>query len=256
MAGQIKIQSLKKAFDIIEVIVSTRDATLSDIAAQLKLSESTVYDYLITLVELGYLDRDNQKYRINTRFLDMGTTARENLPIFRLSKSEIDGLATKTGEHASLMVEENGLGVLLYIAKGENALDLGVSTGRQMRLPTNAPGKAILANFDRERIEEVLDEHGLPVITDKTITDREALMDELQIIRERGYATDFGERVDGVRAVSVPIVVGNEVHGAITISGPANRMGNERIEKEIPDILMESSNVIEIQYTLKGSKQM
>ena len=254
MEREVPIKSTKTTIDIVETLAHNGWMSLSDLADEFDYPRSTIYDHLSTLVKERYVVKEGTKYRVGSRFLDIGVAARQRLQIYDLAKPEVDDLAAETGEHASLMIEEHGLGVLLYIAKGEQALDLGVSDGWRLALSTNAPGKAILAYLPDARVDEIIAEHGLPEVTGSTITDREELDDRLETIRDRGYALDHGERIEGVRAISVPVVTGNQVHGAITISGPTNRMTGDRFEETLPDLLFQSANVIEVQYTLDDGR--
>lgn len=255
MAEEVPIKSVEMAFEVLEVLAAEGEATLSEIQAAVGKPRSTTHDYLKSLTSIQYVVKREQRYRVSTRSLALGVRVRENMQLYQLAKPELDGIAEQTGEHVSLMIEEHGLGVLLSISKGEGALDLGVSEGWRMALSTNAPGKAILAHLPDDRIEEILDDHGLPEITEATVAERDELYDQLQTIRDRGYALDFGERVEGVRAVSVPILVRNRPFGALTISGPTNRITGQRIEDEFIEQLSQSANVIEIRYTLEYDRR-
>jgi IclR family acetate operon transcriptional repressor len=250
MTDRIPIKTVQTTFELLELLVREGNASLPEIAEQLEMPKSTVHDYLISLQKLGYIAKNNTSYRISTRFLDMGESARRKMHIFPPAKKEVDKLAKQTGEHATLAIEENGLTVLLYISKGKNALDLGVSEGFRMAMTTNAPGKAILAYLLGNQVDAILGEHGLPEVTNDTLTNRENLYDQLQQIRKQKYATDVGERVNGVHAIASPIIVGDSVRGALTISGPASRMEGERFETELPNLLLRSANIVEVQYTL------
>lgn len=252
MVDRVPIKTTQTTFRLLEVLLQDGEMSLPELAEQLEMPKSTVHDYLISLRKLGYVVKTGKNYRVSTRLLDMGESARRKMPVFRPAKKEVDRLAEQTGEHASLGIEENGKMVLLYISKGKNALDLGVSEGFRMAMPTNAPGKAILAHLAEKRVESILEEHGMPAVTDKTVTNRSELYDQLKQIREQEYATDVGERVKGVRAIASPIIAENRVRGAITISGPANRMKGERFKTELPNLLLQSANVIEVEYTLGG----
>jgi DNA-binding IclR family transcriptional regulator len=251
---EVPIQSAKQAFDVLETLAVEGESSLAEVEEELAVPRSTAHDYLTTLRHLEYVVKRGNRYRASSRALGFGIRVRENLQLFQVAEPEIDELADETGEHVSLMVEEHDLGVLLSIVEGEQAFDLGVSEGSRMALSTNAPGKAMLANMPEERVREVLDRRGLPAITAATITDSDELFAELEAIRERGYAADMGERVEGVRAVSVPIVTRNQVHGALTVSGPTKRMSGTRFREEIPDRLSRAANVIEVQYTLDGNR--
>lgn len=250
MEQEIRIKSIGRVFDIIETLVEEGGCSLTTLSDRLDIPPSSLHDYLSTLTTLGYVTRTNEEYRVSTEFLYMGVSARDRLPIYEHAHPEVDKLASETGEHVSIMVEECGYGSLLYIQKGDSGLDLGVSVGYRMHLQTTAPGKAILAHLPEERVERILDECGLPRKTDATITSRQELYDELETVRERGYATDLEERVEGVRAIAAPVVARGTVHGAIAISGPANRMSGEWFEEELPEMLLRTVNITEIKYTL------
>lgn len=252
MRDDVPIQSVSTGLKILEMLVNRGEMTLSELRRVMDMPKSTVHDYLTTLTASGYVIKNDGRYRASTRCLELGVSVRGSMQLFRLAKPEIDSLAEETAEHASLMIEEQGVGVLLYIARGERALNLGVSEGYRMRLPTNAPGKAILARMPRSKVERILDRHGLPQLTEATITDREELYERLETVQDQGYALDLGERVEGVRAVSVPITTRNEVHGAITLSGTTNRMQEEQLTGTLPDLLAQSTDDIEVQYTLKN----
>lgn len=93
----------------------------------------------------------------------------------------------------------------------------------------------------------IIDRHGLPGRTDRTITDRERLYEELETVRERGFARNDGEEVRGIRAVGAPILTGDDsVLGAISISGPESRLQGDRFEEELPTRVMSAANVIEV----------
>ncbi|MEF8852372.1 MAG: IclR family transcriptional regulator C-terminal domain-containing protein [Haloarculaceae archaeon] len=137
-----------------------------------------------------------------------------------MAETEVRELASDTGEHANLMVEENGRGAFLYKVKGSRSVRLDTYEGIEVDLHTTAMGKAVLAGISRERRDEIVAEHGLDPVTSETITDRRRLESELDDIHERGYAIDNEERVEGVRCVAAPIVSPDQVVGAVSVSAP------------------------------------
>jgi len=91
-------------------------------------------------------------------------------------------------------------------------------------------------------------EHGLPAQTENTITDHERLFEDLEGMRERGYAyNDDEEEIEGFRAVGAPIRdIDGRVRGSLSISGPASIMRDERFREELPERVSQSANVIEV----------
>nr|WP_235010822.1 IclR family transcriptional regulator C-terminal domain-containing protein [Halobellus limi] len=107
-----------------------------------------------------------------------------------------------------------------------------------------------MANRSREEVEAIIDKHGLEQVTENTITDRDELFDELGTIRERGYALDDEQRVEGVRCVGAPILdESDRAVAAISVTMPKNRLTGEQFEEELPEIILESTNVIQVNLT-------
>jgi IclR family acetate operon transcriptional repressor len=246
MQADVPVKTSQIVFEVIETLLEKDGARLTEMVEAMDMAESTLHDHLQTLEAIGMLVRDGNEYRVSTMFIDLGERVRRQRIIYDVGHEAVSELAEETGEHASLMIEENGKGVLLDIEKGDDAVDLGVWAGWRTPLTVQAPGKAILAHLPEDRREEVLEEQGLPSYTDRTITSRSALDEELEAIRDRGYSTDTGELIRGVKAIAVPIFDRGTVAGAISVGGPANRMRGKRFEEDLPDRLLRVSNVIEL----------
>lgn len=252
MYMETPVKTSRVTFELIETIATLDGAGLTELTEYMDLPQSTVHDHLQTLERLGYLVKENGKYEIGTRFLELGKARQKRMEIYQQAKPEIENIAKETGEHASLMIEEDGLGVLLNIAKGENAVNINAHAGMRMPLTTTAPGKAILAHLPTDTVETYLDEHGMPAVTENTITSRDELFDELSEIQERRYAIDVEERIKGVCAVAVPILRNQTIQGAISVGGPVNRMSLERLEDDLSNMLLQSANVIQVNLTYSG----
>jgi DNA-binding IclR family transcriptional regulator len=236
-------------FDTLETLVATKQGGVSVLASELDRPKSTVHDHLRTLEQLGYVIKEGEEYRPSTKLLELGARSRNQMEIYKQAKEEINSLAEETGEHSSLVVEENGRGVLLHTARGDKAVQVDIHSGMRIRLHTTAPGKAILAYLRRERVEAIIDEHGLPRMTNRTITERAALFENLETIRERGYALDREERIEGMRAAAAPVLSrDDDVLGAVSIYGPTNRIAEMGFEDTLPKQLLRTANIIEINY--------
>ena len=243
----VPVQAARTTFKIVEGLRELDGAGVSELATYLGVPKSTVHDHLRTLLEGEYVVNDDGIYRIGARFLELGGHARSRMKIYRIAEPELQKLAAKTGEHANLMIEEHGRGIFLYKAKGENAVHLDTHAGMRVHLQTTSLGKAILAHLPDERVEAILGHHGLPQVTRNTVTDREELDSELSAVRDRGYATDDEERVEGMRCVAAPIRSDDGgVLGAVSVSGPTSRMQGDLFEDEIPNLVLSTANVIEV----------
>lgn len=250
MEQHAPVGAAKLSMKIVETLRRLDGAGVSEVSEQLDKPTSTIHDHLQTLKGEEYLIKEGNTYYVSTRFLQLGSQARSRPKVFDIARPEIDDLAEETGEHANLMIEEHGLGVFLYRAQGPDAVQLDTHAGMRVPLQTTSLGKAILANQPRSRIDEILDRRGLPKVTENTITDRDKLFEELETVRERGYAYDDEERVKGMGCVAAPIIDDSgEAIAAISVSGPKSKMRGTQFSEEVPQRLLRSANVIEVNLT-------
>lgn len=248
--GTTTVKSVETALQIIEALQEQDGAGVSELAAELDFPKSTVHNHLKTLERNEYVVNNRGTYRIGMRFLKLGTRTRDQYRVYDVSRPEVDRIAEETGELAGLIIEEHGWGVFLHRAKGEQAVHVDTYSGKRIYLHAAALGKAILAELPEERTEEILDCHGLPSLTENTITDRERLYKELGEIRERNIAYDDEERLNGLRSVAAPITTENDkVVGAISVAGPTSRLRDERFRSDLPETVRSAVNVINLNIT-------
>jgi len=247
---RLRVKSAGTMFTVVDAVRQLDDPSVAGVADHVGVPKSTAHDHLSTLVELDGVVKEESGYRIGARFLEYGGYARENMKVYRVARPVVNRLADETGEHANLMIEEHGLGVFLYKAKGENAVTLDTRPGMRVPLHTTALGKTILAHMPRSDVERIIDEQGMPKVTERTVTDPDVLFEQLAEVRERGYATDDEERVAGMRCIAAPVLSQNdEVLGAVSVSGPMSRMNDERYQDDIPRSVKSAANVIEVNMT-------
>lgn len=238
------------AFDVVEALQRLDGAGVTELATELDIAKSSVYNYLRTLEERRFVVRDDDTYRLSYRFLHVGEYVRGRTPAYVHGTEELDVLAHETGRYAHLATEQHGLGVDLYKAKGREAIGGRYQRSKLQRpdyLHLSATGKAILAHLPAERVEWILDEYGLVERTAETITERDALFAELDRIREQGYAVNREEEIEGIRAVGAPILSpSGDVLGSVSISGPAHRMRTPDYEAQMVAEITDTANRIEV----------
>jgi len=245
--GNQRVKSVARAFKIVDHLHGEGPATLSEIAAVFDLPMSTAHVYASTLLETGYVTEADGKYRCSLRFLEVGGRLRSAFPLYRIAKSEADDLRAATDEYAILGIEENREMVIIYKSESPESIDDRATVGSRTHLHSTAIGKSILSTWTEREVDELIRERGLPAKTDNTITSRDVLLNDLEEIRERGYAVNNAENYRGLSAVATPIVSsGGETLGAIAVSGPSRRLDEERIDAEIVPKLFIKRNIIEL----------
>ena len=108
---------------------------------------------------------------------------------------------------------------------GRVVVPVAILEGESVPLTATAGGKASLSYMDPDRRDRIIEQHGLPKLTDNTITDPDELRDQLRQIRNRRRALDNAEYRPDQYCVAAPLTDfdGNPV-GAVTVSGPTDRM--------------------------------
>lgn len=250
-----KIKSLDTSFDIIEYLHDSEGARVSDIAQNLEYSIGTVHHHLATLADRGYVAEQNGQYQLGLEFFHIGWGLFKQNKTYLTTQEYIDSIAENTGEHTNFIVEENGRAFHIQTARGDHGISIDSHPGKRTYLHTIAAGKAILAHYPQSRVVEILDQWGLPKVTDSTITDREELFKELEEIRNKGYALNRGERVEGYVGVAIAVSPNSsEPVGAIAVGGPAHRLENRsELERVLPE-LREAVNELELE--LEFSQEM
>lgn len=242
-----RVTTVETSLDIVEALWDVERATLGELADHLGLAKSTVHRHLVTLRDRGYVVRDDDQYRLSLRFLDIGRWTQTHERAYDLAESKVAQLAERTDERAQFIVEENGWAVYVHMESGEHAVRTDSHVGKHAPIHASAGGLAILAHVDRERVDEILAERGLEERTPHTITDADELFEVLESIRDRGYSINDQGHIEGLRAIGTPVKgPEGDVIGALSISGPTNRMRGERFEETLPQLLLGSANELEL----------
>mgnify|MGYP000686889334 CR=1 FL=1 len=243
-----RIQAVENAFDIVEVVQAANGCDAVHVRRELDLPRSTAYIYLKTLEDLGCLTRRGDEYHVGVRFLNHGGFARDDIDVFRVARQEVEKVADETDLVATVGCEDDGLRVLLYLTESDEAVSDNPPTGEYTEMHWTALGKALLAEKTDDEVRAVVEHHGLPRATENTRTDIDSLLEDLDAVRERGYAVGDEERSLGVKSVGTTVDVVDDRYGplAIAVAGPTSKLSPDRVEDEIVPVLWEAANVVEL----------
>lgn len=236
------VQSVDRVLDILEALSSMpQGMTLSDLAATTGLHVSTTHRLVGALVDRGYArkDRNSGKYRLTLRLFEVSRRVSSVLGMLSVSERSLEELASFSREAVHL-VERSGNEVM-YLYKFEpfqHVINLSSHVGSHSPMYCTGVGKSILAQLTEREVEEYWATTKIRRFTPTTITDREAMRQELSQIRRRGYAIDDEEHDAGVRCVAAPIFnwEGAAI-GAVSISAPPARLTEETIARLAPRLL-------------------
>lgn len=235
MAGR-PIQSLQRADAILEAIAAAPggQARLADIQRATGLHKNTAFSLLGTLEQLRYIERveGGTFYRLGLRVLQLGRQMDRQFDLAGLVRPALVRLCRATGETVNFAVPYAADALVVSSLEGAYGVRATSYIGWRIYYHASALGKSMLAHFDPAHREAILHDHQLVAYTPNTVTDRRALDAELAAIRERGYAYDHEEYEAGARAVAAPVRDSHgEPLGAISVSGPASRLDDGRLEE-------------------------
>lgn len=252
------VQSVDTACKVIKALKELDGAGVTELANHTGVTKGTIHCHLATLNENELVCKEDDKYRLSLRFLELGEYTKQNIDILNIVKPEIRNLADEHDARTQFVVEEHGRGVFVkhYVASSSHVPLPPKLPGITFSLHGTSSGKSILAFLPEERVDEIISMHGMDQLTENTITDKQQLYDELAEIREQGFALNDSENQHGLRAVGAPILDPNNYPlGAISISMPASRMPGEKFHSEIPEIVLNTVNVIEVNVNIRMNTQ-
>jgi DNA-binding IclR family transcriptional regulator len=240
------IKAVGKSLEILETLERFGGGGVSEVAAAVDLHPSTVHAHLRSLVDNGFVIKQGTTYRPSFRLLEFGGRLRQATPLYSHGWREVQAMARETGEMSNLAVEEDGQIVVLYMAEGEKSVQKRTAVGKRNPMYCTGLGKALLAELPRERVERIVEMSSLEAHTPETITDPEALFEELESIRERGYAIDDEELHEGIQCLATTVRVDGTPIGAISLTGPKERFADGANRERFAQQLLETRNVIEV----------
>lgn len=228
-------QSVKKIFQIIEIMANSREALrLQDIALKVDIPASTVLRLINTLVSCGYANQDpiTLKYSLSLKFTLIGSLVSSQTSIRDIAHPLLLELSKKCKESVCLAIEQDMEVVYLDVIDGpDGILKITQRIGKVAPLHSTAVGKILMLNYDSVQLNQVIALKGLTALTPNTITNKEELLEELEKIKTQGYALDNEECELGARCIAAGIKdYSGKYIGAISISGPITRMTMEQID--------------------------
>ncbi len=212
---------------------------ISSLAARLGLAKSTVHRLATTLVEYDILEqnRETGKYRLGLALFELGALVRRKMDAVSESRQQMSALLETTGETVQLAVLDHLSVLYIRILESRQAVRMSSTPGSRAPAHCTSVGKALLAYQPPEAVKQVVDS-GLKRYTANTIVEPDTLLQELALVRSRGYAIDDEESEMGLRCVAAPIRNhAGQVAAAICVSAPVQRMTKKNLQTTVPIVV-------------------
>ncbi len=239
------IQSVERALKILDLFDEyDTELRITDISERMALHKSTVHSLLKTLRKHHYIEQNQEtgKYRLGLKLFERGNYVIRSMDLRTVAKDYLVELSKKTGRTVHLVILDGREGV--YIDKVESSAStvLYSRIGRRVPIHSSGVGKALVAFKEEEELKKLLAGYEYCVQTPNTITEEETFLNELKLIRERGYAIDNQENEPGVCCVALPIRDHTgQVVAAISSSTTASEVAEEELLKTV-ELITETAN--------------
>jgi DNA-binding IclR family transcriptional regulator len=213
---------------------SEEGISLAELSATIAAPKSSLLGLLRSMVALGYMEHGRGLYRLGPKAFRLAADILAIRSFPNLVRPILQELAAKSGETVFLVVLDRAAQRMTYadIIDSANPVRYTVPTGTTRPLYVSAGGQMLLAYQDPAWADSYIRSTRLESLTERTITDPEALRGRLAAIRRDGFAISIGETVRGAAGVAAPIFnADGNVSAGLLIGAPI-----DRFEQELPEL--------------------
>jgi IclR family pca regulon transcriptional regulator len=241
------VQSLERGLSVIRAFDGgATSMTLSEVAKATGLPRAAARRFLLTLVELGYMDVDGRRFRLRPRVLDLGRPYLSRLTLPELALPHMRAFVKDVGESSTVAVLDGYEIVYVAHMSARRILSVTVEVGTHDPAFATALGRVLLAGQGEDWLADHARSFALRRYTERTITKRSAFRDEIARVGEQGYALVDQELEDGLRALAVPIRDDQDrVIASVNVAVHTSRWSINRIRRELLPRLLELAEAVE-----------
>jgi len=243
MEKKLKInKSASRTIEILEYLSTCQYApNLTEISQALDIPKSSCFEIIQTLVDFQAImvaDEFQKTYRVGIKIFQIGSSLLAQNALYSVARNEITELSKELNETVYLAIQKHGKIIYIDKVEGNQAIRSTCVIGSTNYMHITGLGKALLACYSQEKVDEIVEYHPLIAKTKFSITDKDVLMKDLAEIRKRGYSIDNKESMVLVRCVAAPIFgADNNPVAAISITTLADHSDDEYLKKLGQDII-------------------
>ena len=246
------VASVGKAFAVLKSFTSEAfELTLSEIAARAELDRGTAFRLIQTLTELGYLQAvpQSRRFRLGVACLDLGYTVLSRGSLRPIVEPLLRDLVPAVGDAASLGILDGG--DVVYLARVGAGLDrhkMDRRPGTRIPAYSAALGHVMLAHLARDEQIARLEARPRVKLSERTLTDLDALLARLDQVKKKGHAVSDGENAYGLRTLATPILDAQGfVIAGLSVTVDATRMDMPTFrDQALPRLMQLTSKVQDI----------
>lgn len=223
--------AVERALILLRYIVDNPGGlSIREASRNLGYSPATVQKLIQALESQDYVvqDRDTERYHLGTGAVQLGLAALSRLNLRQIAHPHLERLSEQSQETALLAIARGNHAIYVDKVLSPQPIRMDAPLGVQRPYNCSAVGKILLSDQSDQKIEQLAIKGVFEQRTDRSITDVASLRNEIEKVRQQGYALDNGEYTTGLHCVAAPVYNHEDnLVAAITISGPAERLNND-----------------------------
>lgn len=232
------IGAVANALELLQLFTDGPSIQVGHASKRLALSRSTVHRLLNTLSTYGYVvhDPDARVYRPGPVLAAIGLVAVRSSDLRAIGQASVSKIAAQTGETAHLSVLRGNEIVCIDSVESAQSVRTGSRMGWTLPAHATAAGRALLAELSDRDLMAVFPSETIAQTGQTPAMRRVDLLAELELVRARRYATNFGESEPDVSAVGVVLRDRRDrARAALSVTAPRTR-GDEKWMRRTAEI--------------------
>ena len=226
------VQAVERAFTVIESLAQNGSMTLKELNEVVSVNKASLLRLLFTLVESGYVKRDEEdgSYALTFKLYETAVSSTQHVDRISLINTTLSELNSSTGRIAQFSIEDGDqLMCLQSIGHSTSFFSVYTESGRRSPLYCTSAGKALLATYSNAQIVDRWGRFGVQRLTEHTIVDPQDFLRDMSETRRRQYALDVEENEYGVFCMGTVVKdASGQAIGAISVSGTSLTPEEER----------------------------
>jgi IclR family pca regulon transcriptional regulator len=240
------VQSLERGLAVIRAFsAQTPELTLTEVAKSTGLTRAAARRFLLTLVDLGYVNTDGRLFRLSPRVLELGYAYLSSLSLAEVAAPHLERLVAEVRESSSVAVLDGDDVVYVSRVPTRRIMTVVISIGTRFPAYATSLGRVLLAGMSPAERQAHVDRITLKPLTAHTIGTKQALLAELDRVQAQGWCWVDQELEEGLRSVAAPLRDSTgRVVAAVNLSTHVSRATLDTIRRDLlPPLLATAARI-------------
>ncbi|WP_162798439.1 IclR family transcriptional regulator domain-containing protein [Sulfitobacter sp. SK012] len=199
--------------------------TLPEIGKATQLDRAAVRRLVITLVDLGYVEKADKYFSLTPKVLTLAGSYLRGNSVGATVQPTLNRHSQTLGREISVaaIADTSAVYIAQSIVAGSN-VSFGFTVGSRLPLLHSAIGRMLLAYAPPDHANSLIEHADLSLYTSESLQDRDAIRDQITAARAHGFAVVSNEFEGGIAGLAVPVGRPDAARMALGISAPVSFM--------------------------------